>query len=155
MNKENTEHITYTDQLYKMLLQYQWQYFCTLNVDECDVNKVEMTLKRWRAYIRKELQYDIGYFGIFNHEFNPHVHLFAVLKDKMPSRPNTIEDDIEKFTVKWNELSTRTAVIKKIDNIDGVCQCVAYQNVPASKKFDIVKPIGTTSLLKYYKSDEH
>jgi len=78
-----------------------------------------------------------------------------VLKDKNPERTNSIDDDIEKFTVKWNELSTRTAVINKIDNVDGVCQYVAYQNVPASKKFDIINPIGTTSLLKQYKSDEH
>ncbi|MEI7636092.1 MAG: hypothetical protein WCJ37_02215 [Syntrophus sp. (in: bacteria)] len=71
-NTDITEYITYTEQLYKLLHQYRWQYFCTLNVDDRDVTKIEMKLKAWRAYIRK-LQYDIGYLGVFNHELNPHM----------------------------------------------------------------------------------
>jgi hypothetical protein len=154
MNQENNDHITYSAQLYDLLHRYNWQYFATLNVDERDPAKIEMKLNSWRAYIRK-LQYDIGYLGLFNHEFNPHVHLLIVLNDKYPQRTNTIEDDIEKFAKKWNELSTRTAVIEKIYNIDGVCQYVAYQNTSPSKRFEIIKPIGTTGILKHYKSDEH
>jgi len=140
----------YKIQLCNMLQRYRWQWFVTLNVDDTDLLMVERRLKMWRKFIRDK-SYDLGYFGLYNFHRNSHIHLLMVLRSK--DENSSIDHDIEDFSKYWTKISTRTCLIERIYNIDGICEYLSLQNTPFDedhKKFEFIQPIGTTSILKRY-----
>lgn len=124
--------------LYDFFIQWEWEWFCTLNLpDGKGYDDAESYLKKWNK-ISYEERMRIGYLGVWSRVPHPHVHLlmFGINGDK-----SLFDVDKKKWEKKWSKITKQRAVIRWINDVEAVSDYVSYRNTPL-ELYELVIPYG-------------
>lgn len=103
---------------------WEWNWFCTLNLDDANQAKAEDLLKKWRRTEAKRCHMQFACMGVYNTLPQPHVHLVALGKNRFGD--SLLMVDHEEWEAAWNRLTHLDAKIIPIWDDEAQEQIVSY-----------------------------
>jgi hypothetical protein len=145
--KKKTRKEKLRDANHKFLLKYNWEWFCSLNLQAgSDYPMAESKLKAWRINVAIHNHILIAYMGVFNRVPQPHIHL--LLSSKRNRFGQTLLDLKPKsWEAAWSDLTKCQAVIEPIYEREGVASYIANKNLPWDKS-ELIQPYNKRLLVK-------
>ena len=123
----------YTKAYEEMLLNYKWQWFCSLNLQSgSDCPMAESKLKAWRINMGIKDHILIAYMGVFNTVPQPHIHLLLCSKRNRFGK-TLMNLKPKDWQTGWSDITHCTAVIGPVYDREGVATYIAEKNLPLDK----------------------
>ena len=145
--------IEYRKQLYNFSNQYDYDWFCSLNLPNYKVEDAEKFLKIWRCNLSVKDHIRIAYLGVIvTSQFTgPHIHLLMFGKN---NRGETLLDrDKKNWQNEWARITGRDAVIEDYYRDSFFVRYISGPKNTPINHFEPVIPYNDEFLKKYRKNN--
>jgi len=151
-NTENNEklkfYMKYRYELNNYLNQYDYDWFCSINLKNYNVEDSEKLLKKWRCEMSTQDHIQISYLGVIvlSRYTGSHIHLLMSGHNK---HNDTLLNRNEKdWEDKWNHMTGKNSHIERVLNNGVVNYITKIKNTPTDH-FEFINPYNVKLLEKY------
>ncbi len=114
------------------LSEYDWTHFASLSFkNTVSFDSANRVVKEWvRKIIKGPSKLQVGYMGVLNHQPNTHIHLLMLGHNRYQQNLFNLTNN------QWGQLMRDwigSADVRPIYEINGVCEYIVDQNMPAGK----------------------
>ena len=143
--------IKYRREICNFLGQYDYEWFCSLNLPDYNVVNGEKHLKKWRISMQVKDNIQISYLGVIvvSKVTGPHIHLLMCGKNKdgdtlLNRNPKLWEDE-------WSDITKKDSWIEIVNDENVVKYLSQSGNTPINN-FELVQPYNKKFLVKHKKN---
>jgi hypothetical protein len=142
----------YREELNNFYNQYDYDWFCSLNLPNYNVENSEKFLKRWRCNLSTKDHIQIGYLGIIvTSKFTgPHIHLLLFGRNK--NGDTLLNRDKKEWEREWTRITGRGSLIEDYED-NGVVRYMSLTTNTPVNHFELVKPYNKNLLEEFRKNN--